>query len=74
MDITTKADIGDTLYFLSQNKVVTSTIQYINIDIEEGSTQFGAKLSTNIWYVVSTGQNFHESVIFLTKQELLDSL
>lgn len=72
MDIKTKANIGDTTYFLADNKVVTAVVKHINIEVTEQTTQFGPRLNVIIYY--NTSNKVYEKDIFITKQELLDSL
>lgn len=74
MDIKTKANIGDTTYFLADNKVVTAVVKHIAIEVTEQTTQFGPKENTTIYYKTNTDNIIYEKDIFLTKQDLLDSL
>lgn len=74
MTIETKANIGDEIYFMENNKVTMSTVKYIKIEIREQPTQFGSKTIINKTYQVANTASLDESQIFLTKQELLDSL
>ena len=74
MEIKTKANIGDTTYFLADNKVVTAIVKYLNIEVAEQTTQFGPKEDTTIYYNTDIGNRVYEKDIFLTKQDLLDSL
>ena len=34
MELKTKANIDDTIYFMSENKVTTSVIRYIKIEVK----------------------------------------
>ena len=74
MNITTKANVGDTTYFLADNKIVTALIKYINIEVAEKTSQFGTMPDVTIYYITSPSNKVYETNIFLTKQELLDSL
>ena len=74
MDIKTKANVGDTTYFLADNKIVTALIKYINIEVAEKTSQFKNIPDVTIYYITSHSNKIHETNIFLTKQELLDSL
>lgn len=74
MDIKTKADIGDITYFLADNKVVTAVVRHINIEVTEQSSQFGSTTNIVILYSTDTSNKVYEKDIFLTKQDLLDSL
>jgi hypothetical protein len=72
MNITTKANVGDTTYFLADNK--TALIKYINIEVAEKTSQFGTMPDVTIYYTTSPSNKVYEKDIFITKQELLDSL
>lgn len=73
MTINTKANIGDTVYFLYQNKVETAVVRHIKINVAEEQTQFIVGEKVFIDYSIN-GFSKAEEDIFLTKQELLDSL
>lgn len=74
MQIKTKANIGDETFFMSENKVKTSTVRHIKIEATEEETQFGTKDKVSILYHTSSENKLYEEDTFLTKQELLDSL
>ena len=74
MQITTAANIGDEIFFLADNKVKTSIIRHIKIEIIEEYSQFGTKNKVLILYYTSDENTIYEHNAFLTKQELLDSL
>ena len=74
MDIITKADIEDEIFFLADNKVKTSIIRHIKIEVTKEDTQFGTKDKVVTLYSTSDGCKLYEHDVFLTKQELLDNL
>lgn len=74
MQINTIANIRDEIFFLSENKVKTSTVRYIKIDITQETTQFNTKDTILLIYHTSDGSSLSEQNVFLTKQALLDSL
>ena len=74
MNITTKADIGDYVYFLVNNKIITTIVRCIRIEVAEQTSQFGSEENIAIYYDTNKSNKIHETNIFLTKQELLDSL
>lgn len=74
MNITTKADIGDYVYFLANNKIITTIVRCIRIEVAEQTSQFGPRENIAIYYDTNKSNKIHEKDIFLTKQELLDSL
>ena len=74
MEIITKANIGDEIFFLADNKVKTSTVRYIEIKITEDATQFGYKETITTVYYTSHSNKLYQNEIFPTKQALLDSL
>ena len=74
MNITTKADIGDYVYFLANNKIITTIVRCIRIEVAEQTSQFESEENIAIYYDTNKSNKIHETNIFLTKQELLDSL
>ena len=74
MEITTKANIGDEIFFLADNKVKISTIRHIKIEVTDIITNFGTEDHIVILYHTSDKSIIYEHNVFLTKQELLDSL
>lgn len=74
MNITTKADIGDYVYFLANNKIITTIVRCIRIEVVEQTSQFGPGENIAIYYDTNKSNKIYEKDIFLTKQELLDSL
>ena len=74
MDIKTKADIGDYVYFLANNKIITTIVRCIRIEVAEQTSQFGPRENIAIYYDTNKSNKVHEKDIFITKQELLDIL
>ena len=76
MEIKTKFDVAQEVYFMKDNQVKTTTIKEIEIKVVmEYYAWWQEKVNTiyvtkEKWEVVK----FWESYIFATKQELLDSL
>ena len=69
MTIVTKANIGDRVWFMSNDKCQSGILKRINIEIEN-------KLSAKISYTASYNTHFeyHGSEVFTSKEELLKSL
>lgn len=88
MKIETKFNIGDEVYYLFKNKIISSKISFIKINIaleKEINIIYGIEESyfrtdPNVQkMVVSYGnykyyKTFSESILFRTKQELINSL
>ena len=88
MKIETKFNIGDEVYYLFRNKIISSKISFIRINIaleKEINIIYGIEESyfrtdPNVEkMVVSYGnykyyKTFSESILFRTKQELINSL
>lgn len=72
MNITTLANVYDTVYTLKDNKVIESIVNSIKLDVRIKDRDLQ---STKLYieYRTTLG-DFTESEIFLTKQALLDSL
>lgn len=71
MEIKTKYNIGDTVYYLSDNTVKCSTIEFITIYINN------YKNSVTITYTVRDYNSYNyitKEELFPTKEELLKSL
>lgn len=71
MEIKTKADIGDEIFFMSNNTVNTVEVEGIIISVKNISQMYYKK--TKIIYIIGTLE-LDENQVFLTKQDLLDSL
>lgn len=74
MNIDTIANIGDTIYLMAENKVTTGVVKYIKIEITKEQSLYALKDVLYIQYRTSDGAILYNKDIFLTKQELLDSL
>ena len=72
MNITTLANVYDTVFALKNNKVVETIVTFISIEVCIENRDF-LSISTDIKYETDLGC-FTEDQIFLTKQALLDSL
>ena len=72
MNITTLADVYDTVYTLKDNKVVEPIVNSIKLEVHPKDKDLQ---STKLYieYRTTLG-NFAESTVFLTKQALLESL
>jgi len=67
MVVTTKYNIGDTVWFISNDKVSTLDITGFNITVDSGKTV----IKYNLHYDV---EELEEELLFPTKEELLKSL
>ena len=74
MNITTLANIGDTVYIMEKNKVESCVIKEISIYIQSGNTDLQSINVLIIYTIKDRVKEFQESEVFLTKQALLDSL
>lgn len=72
MTIQTKLSVGDTAYFLENNKVEDRMVEEINTATEEQG--IGKRVVTSITYLLTGGIRRHESSVFPTKADLLASL
>ena len=66
MKIETKIDVGEEIFFMMHNEVVQSKITYITVNI--------SKDGVDTEYSCEKAVNLKEYKVFLTKQELLNSL
>ena len=72
MDIKTKYDLGQSVFFMKDNKVKTSAIKQISIDVWYNKYK---EISMRIqYYLFFADQFYEEDNLFLTKEELLKSL
>ena len=72
MDIKTKYDLGQSVFFMKDNKVATSAIKQISIDVWYNKYK---EISMRIqYYLFFADQFYEEDNLFLTKEELLKSL
>jgi len=68
MDLKTVLDVGDTAYFMHENKVIETEIVQININIKG---PIGLITTT---YIVGVDKPVSSDLVFGSKQELLESL
>ena len=72
MDIKTKHYLGQSVFFMKDNKVETSAIKQISIDVWYNEYK---EIRMRIhYYLFSADQFYEEDNLFLTKEELLKSL
>ena len=72
MDIKTKYDLGQSVFFMKDNKVERSAIKQISIDVWYNKDK---EIRMRIrYYLFSADQFYEEDNLFLTKEELLKSL
>ena len=72
MDIKTKYDLGQSVFFMKDNKVATSSIKQISIDVWYNKNN---EIRMRIhYYLFSVDQFYEEDNLFLTKEELIESL
>lgn len=72
MDIKTKYDIGQRVFFMKDDKVETSAIKQISIAVWYNKYK-EIRMSIH-YYLFSADQFYEEDNLFLTKEELLKSL
>ena len=83
MEIYTKFNIGDTIYYMKDNAVQSSVVHSLRIQVSKGERS-PYKITENVIYSYipnvrggpscGTPTEIHESNIFSTKAELLASL
>ena len=71
MDIKTKYEIGQRVFFMSDNRVCEGTIEYFNIGF---SREKYMTISYCVKTMFFTDFSIAEDNLFLTKEELLKSL
>lgn len=71
MDIKTKYDIGQSVFYMDNNKVKEGTIDRIHIDAQYNAKDNKVKISYRLF---TTAKYYEDDEIFLTKEELLKSL
>ena len=82
MEIETKFDIGDRVFYMEKNKVEESIITdieiIVGIELEHGMINYDnikASIKREIYYVdMNRDLKFHPRWLFKTKEELLNSL
>ena len=77
MTLTTRFNINDKVFYMENNKVASSTVRHISINVRETTFNYGSKIDTTIKYHID-GSNLSkcmmESTVFGSKEELLASL
>ena len=72
MDIKAKYNLGQTMFYMKDNKVETSAIRQIRIDVWYNRDN---NIKERISYCLFSSDHFYEEEdLFLTKEELLKSL
>ena len=76
MDIKTKYDIGQSVFYMNNNQVNESVINQILVEVRR---RIGYKSNFIIeesvfYYLVNSNRLYKERELFLTKEELLKSL
>ena len=74
MKIETKANIGDEVFFMHENKVTSDTVIDISINVIEQKNLYNYTTVTTIVYNTKRLLKILEENAFLSKQELLESL
>lgn len=68
MEIKTKFELWDTMWFIKGSNVVSKTIKHIRVEIKEDKEP-----SYYCWYNIHV-EAINEKLAFKTKEELLESL
>lgn len=74
MDIVTKFNVNDKVYYMKNNKVTSSTVQEISIEV---SPNMYLVPTVRVKYAIDGkdhSNKYKESQLFNSKHELLDSL
>ena len=71
MDIKTKYDIGQSVFYMDNNKVKTDKIDQIHIDARYNAEDIKVRISYSLF---TTTKFYDDKELFLTKEELLKSL
>ena len=71
MDIKTKYDIGQSVFYMDNNKVKEGTIDRIHIDAQYNATDNKVKISYRLF---TTAKFYGDNELYPTKEELLKSL
>lgn len=76
MIIDTKANLGDEIFYMSNNRVKSSTVKYIGIDIIQTKAPLTCEdiAQIKIEYQTESIDKVPEYLAFLTKDDLLNSL
>lgn len=73
MKIEIKANIGDEIFFMYQNKVTSSTVTKIAINVKEQKS-FCSFTTITVVYTTNSLLQIFEECAFLSKKELLEIL
>ena len=71
MDIKTKYDIGQSVFYMDNNKVKTDKIDRIHIEVRYDPNEIKVRMSYTLF---PTTKSYIDEELFLTKEELLKSL
>ena len=76
MTIETKANIGDTIYFMEDNKVQSSKVCFIAIDVSQKRNEWTREEDSSVKISYTTEQRtiIQEELAFTSKEDLLKSL
>ena len=76
MKIETKANVGDTVFYIFHNKVCSSDVQYVNIHIsnEKRGAMAVEAIKVEVKYKVCHSDNVLESNIYTSKEELAQAV
>lgn len=76
MTIETKANIGDTIYFMEDNKVQSSKVYFIAIDVSKKKDEWTKTECSSVKISYTTEQRtiIQEELAFTSKEDLLKSL
>lgn len=76
MLIDTKANLGDEIFYMSNNKVKSDTVKYIGIDVVQKQAPWTCEdvAQIKIEYQTESTDKVPEALAFLTKEDLLNSL
>ena len=76
MDIKTKYDLGQSVFYMNNNQVNESVINQILVEVRRRigyKSNFIIEMSVS-YYLVNSNRLYEERELFLTKEELLKSL
>ena len=71
MDIKTKYDIGQSVFYMDSNRVKEDKIDRIRIDVRYNAEDIKVRISYSLF---TTTKFYIDEELFLTKEELLKSL
>ena len=73
MEVKTKLDLEQDIFYMYENKVKKEKISEIKITLISNKT-LAVDFNTNILYITNSGRTVNECYSFAEKQDLLDSL